>query len=99
MGPPPASGGGAERSEAEGVTETGGGFDGLGVFFSDRKASDPTRAAHRVGDPPPPFGVLPPLRGGRRRDEARRRGWVLPGGDHLWTSPLGHQYTKSGKPP
>jgi hypothetical protein len=29
-------------------------------------------------------------------------GWVhqpLPGGDHLWTSPLGHQYTKSGRPP
>jgi hypothetical protein len=31
-----------------------------------------------------------------------RLGWthqLLPGGDHLWTSPLGHQYTKSGKPP
>ncbi len=29
-------------------------------------------------------------------------GWVhrpLPGGDHLWTSPLGHRYTKSGRPP
>jgi hypothetical protein len=29
-------------------------------------------------------------------------GWrhqLLPGGDHLWTSPLGHQYTKSGLPP
>jgi hypothetical protein len=31
-----------------------------------------------------------------------RLGWThqpLPGGDHLWTSPLGHQYTKSGRPP
>jgi hypothetical protein len=29
-------------------------------------------------------------------------GWTrrpLPGGDHLWTSPLGHRYTKSGRPP
>lgn len=29
-------------------------------------------------------------------------GWrhhPLPGGDHLWTSPLGHRYTTSGKPP
>ena len=29
-------------------------------------------------------------------------GWKhqpLPGGDHLWTSPLGHQYTTSGQPP
>jgi hypothetical protein len=31
-----------------------------------------------------------------------RLGWkhqLLPNGDHLWTSPLGHQYTKSGRPP
>jgi len=31
-----------------------------------------------------------------------RLGWkhqLLPRGDHLWTSPLGHQYTKSGLPP
>ena len=31
-----------------------------------------------------------------------RIGWrhqILPNGDHLWTSPLGHQYTKSGRPP
>jgi hypothetical protein len=31
-----------------------------------------------------------------------RLGWkheLLPNGDHLWTSLLGHQYTKSGKPP
>ena len=31
-----------------------------------------------------------------------RLGWkhqILPNGDHLWTSPLGHQYTKSGLPP
>jgi len=31
-----------------------------------------------------------------------RIGWSrqpLPGGDHLWTSPLGHTYTTSGKPP
>ena len=31
-----------------------------------------------------------------------RIGWArqpLPGGDHLWTSPLGHRYTTSGKPP
>ena len=31
-----------------------------------------------------------------------RLGWkhrILPNGDHLWTSPLGHQYTKSGRPP
>ena len=31
-----------------------------------------------------------------------RIGWShqpLPGGDHLWTSPLGHSYTNSGKPP
>jgi hypothetical protein len=29
-------------------------------------------------------------------------GWkhhILPNGDHLWTSSLGHQYTKSGLPP
>ena len=29
-------------------------------------------------------------------------GWTrrpLPGGDHLWTSPLGHLYTTSGTPP
>ncbi|HSM02317.1 MAG TPA: DUF222 domain-containing protein [Acidimicrobiia bacterium] len=29
-------------------------------------------------------------------------GWrhqILPNGDHLWTSPLGHHYTKSGRPP
>lgn len=29
-------------------------------------------------------------------------GWrhhLLPGGDHLWISPLGHRYTKSGRPP
>ncbi|MEX1209079.1 MAG: DUF222 domain-containing protein [Acidimicrobiia bacterium] len=29
-------------------------------------------------------------------------GWkhrLLPGGDHLWISPLGHRYTKSGLPP
>ncbi len=29
-------------------------------------------------------------------------GWVyrpLPGGDYLWISPLGHRYTKSGRPP
>jgi hypothetical protein len=29
-------------------------------------------------------------------------GWrhsPLPGGDHLWISPLGHRYTKSGRPP
>jgi hypothetical protein len=58
-------GGGAERSEAEGVAETGGGFDGFRVFFSDRGASETTGTSHRVRDPPPPFGVLPPLRGGR----------------------------------
>ena len=31
-----------------------------------------------------------------------RLGWkhqLLPNGDHLWTSPLGHRYTKSGLPP
>jgi hypothetical protein len=31
-----------------------------------------------------------------------RIGWIhqpLPGGDHLWISPLGHRYTASGKPP
>jgi hypothetical protein len=31
-----------------------------------------------------------------------RLGWkhrLLPGGDHLWISPLGHRYTKSGLPP
>ncbi|MDP3984562.1 MAG: DUF222 domain-containing protein [Acidimicrobiia bacterium] len=31
-----------------------------------------------------------------------RCGWQhqpLPNGDHLWTSPLGHQYTRSGQPP
>jgi hypothetical protein len=31
-----------------------------------------------------------------------RLGWIhrlLPGGDHLWISPLGHRYTKSGRPP
>jgi hypothetical protein len=31
-----------------------------------------------------------------------RVGWThqpLPGGDHLWISPLGHRYTKSGRPP
>lgn len=31
-----------------------------------------------------------------------RIGWIhrrLPGGDHLWISPLGHRYTKSGRPP
>lgn len=31
-----------------------------------------------------------------------RIGWrhrPLPGGDHLWISPLGHRYTKSGMPP
>ncbi|MEX1208512.1 MAG: DUF222 domain-containing protein [Acidimicrobiia bacterium] len=31
-----------------------------------------------------------------------RIGWIhrlLPGGDHLWISPLGHRYTKSGLPP
>lgn len=31
-----------------------------------------------------------------------RLGWKhfpLPGGDHLWISPLGHRYTKSGRPP
>ena len=31
-----------------------------------------------------------------------RIGWAyrpLPGGDHLWTSPLGHSYTTSGRPP
>jgi len=31
-----------------------------------------------------------------------RIGWLrlpLPGGDHLWISPLGHRYTTSGKPP
>lgn len=31
-----------------------------------------------------------------------RIGWShrpLPGGDHLWTSPLGHHYTTSGRPP
>jgi hypothetical protein len=31
-----------------------------------------------------------------------RLGWrhvLLPRGDHLWISPLGHQYTKSGRPP
>jgi len=31
-----------------------------------------------------------------------RLGWrheILPNGDHLWTSPLGHRYTKSGLPP
>jgi hypothetical protein len=31
-----------------------------------------------------------------------RLGWkhqLLPNGDHLWVSPLGHQYTKSGLPP
>jgi hypothetical protein len=31
-----------------------------------------------------------------------RSGWKykrLPGGDYLWISPLGHRYTKSGRPP
>jgi hypothetical protein len=45
------------------------------------------------------------LDAGCRHDHVTVRhqlGWrhqLLPGGDHLWTSPLGHQYTKSGLPP
>jgi hypothetical protein len=39
----------------------------------------------------------------RRHHRCRHRlGWrhaPLPGGDHLWISPLGHRYTTSGRPP
>ena len=39
----------------------------------------------------------------RRHHRCRHRlGWrhsPLPGGDHLWISPLGHRYTRSGRPP
>jgi hypothetical protein len=39
----------------------------------------------------------------RRHHRCRHRlGWwhqPLPRGDHLWTSPLGHRYTTSGRPP
>lgn len=45
-------------------------------------------------------GCLAPL---CRHDHCiRHRGWTyqpLPGGDHLWTSPLGHTHTTSGTPP
>jgi hypothetical protein len=41
---------------------------------------------------------------GCRHDHVGRHryGWIyepLPGGDYLWTSRLGHRYTKSGRPP
>jgi hypothetical protein len=45
------------------------------------------------------------LDAGCRHDHVTNRhrvGWrhvPLPGGDHLWISPLGHRYTKSGRPP
>lgn len=45
------------------------------------------------------------LDAGCRHDHVTNRhrvGWKhvpLPGGDHLWISPLGHRYTKSGRPP
>ncbi len=46
-------------------------------------------------------GLAPLLR--RHHHTTRhRQGWTyqpLPNGDYLWTSPLGHQHTTSGKPP
>jgi hypothetical protein len=35
----------------------------------------------------------------RIRHQAGWKHQPLPGGDHHWTSPLGHQYTTSGQPP
>jgi hypothetical protein len=88
---PVEDGGGAERSEAEGVA------DPTGATNADLDHRTPWAEQHRTS--------VDGLDAGCRHDHVtvrHRLGWrhqLLPGGDHLWTSPLGHQYTRSGKPP
>jgi hypothetical protein len=60
---------------------------------------------HRTPWSTRPVTITTDLVPGCRHDHITNRhrvGWThqpLPGGDHLWTSPLGHRYTTSGRKP
>ena len=74
------------------------------IFPGCRQPSRQCDADHRIPWAEKPHTCTACLDAACRHDHTVRHDlrWSripIPGGDHLWTSPLGHQYTTSGRPP